>query len=167
MQSRHSLSFIQKKCRKQDLELILREFLESCVNRIPAYLKLRPLLHEFNDFRPSPHFSSVHPIVEVKEHGDQPLFQGVLGDELDRFFAHPLDLLVETLDRVVGVDLQPKRLWEIVERQEIRQGIGPFRDRFVFRAPFSLESGERLLRLFFVGALALVKRKWTALCPFS
>ena len=84
----------------------------------------------------------------MKEHRDEFLLQGVLGDELDRLFAHPFDLLVEPFDRVVGVDFLPKRLREFVEGEEVAQGIGPFGDGFVFGPPFPLEFGERPLRLF-------------------
>lgn len=97
-------------------------------------------------------FSSAHPVVEAKEHRDHPLFQGLLGDELDRLFAHPLNLLVEPLDRVVGVDLPPQRFGEFAESEEIAQGIGPFGGGSVFGAPLSLEFGERLLRLFLARA---------------
>ena len=72
----------------------------------------------------------------MEEHRDEFLLQGVLGDELNRLFAHPLNLLVEPLDRVVGVDLSPKRLREFVEGEEVVQGIGLFGDGFAFGPHF-------------------------------
>ena len=78
----------------------------------------------------------------MKEHRDEFLLQGVLGDELDRLLAHPLDLLVEPLDRVVGVDLPPKRLREFAEGEEVAQGIGPFGDGFAFGPHFPLNSAN-------------------------
>lgn len=102
----------------------------------------------------------------MKEHRDEFLLQGVLGDELDRLLADPLDLLVEPLDRVFGVDLPPKRLREFVEGEEVAQGIGPFGDGFVLGAPFPLEFGERPLRLLFARSLGQRHEVGGGLLPF-
>ena len=59
---------------------------------------------------------------------------GLLVYELDVLLYHPLDLLVEALDAVVGVYLGPQPLWETVEGEYLVWGdfLRPFPPAYPF-----------------------------------
>ena len=78
----------------------------------------------------------------MEEDGDQPLFQGLLRDELDLLLERSLYLLVERLDQVVRVDEPTEFPREPMEGERVLGLLRPRLKLGVFAFPFSDEALE-------------------------